>query len=341
MAKVIMTSVQLVERLEKLAARKTFYKNKYPYNLCYINTDGRTSADCSNLYKALFNGYDVNKTTIGYYQKDLSNTGDCTESGLINQCTDVSTNFTLLKEGVPEVLYMSGHIGGYIGKVVTKNGKQYNVIECTPSFGNGIVYSWVDSDGTRRAYKGGSKNGKWTKHGKATKWVQYVSTATVTPVVTSYPTLKKGSKGDSVKKLQTLLVSKGYNPKGTDGIFGNDTEAAVKAFQKANGLTADGIVGSKTWAALTKNVSASVPTTTINKPVKKDVSKYPTIKKGSSGSYVKELQNLLVKKGYNPKGVDGIFGAGCDAAVKKYQKDHKLTADGIVGQRTWDSLFNG
>lgn len=339
MAKVIMTSIELVDRLQKLAARKTFYKNKYPYNLCYINSDGRTSADCSNLYKALFNGYDVNKTTVGYYQKDLSNTGDCTEYGLITQCTEVSTDFTKLKEGVPEVLYMSGHIGGYIGKIVTKNGKQYNVIECTPSFGNGIVYSWVDPDGTRKSCKGGTKNGKWTKHGKATKWVKYVETAPA-PIVEDlkkYPTLQKGSKGEYVTKLQTILVQKGYDPKGVDGVFGAGCDAAVKQFQKDNNLTPDGIVGQKTWDVLLN--SGTVKPATVSK--KKDVSKYPTIKKGSKGNYVKELQNLLVQKGYDPKGVDGVFGAGCETAVKKYQKDHKLTADGIVGQKTWNSLYNG
>lgn len=337
MAKVIMTSVQLVERLEKLAARKTFYKNKYPYNLCYINSDGRTSADCSNLYKALLNGYDVNKTTVGYYQKNLSNTGDCTEAGLINQCTSITTDFTKLKEGEPRLLYMSGHIGGYIGKVVTKNNKQYNVIEATPAFGNGIVYSWVDADGTRRACNGGSKNGKWVKSGLMTPWVQYVNAKPVTVISNGDPVLKKGSKGDSVKTLQTLLINKGYDPKGVDGVFGPGCEAAVKAFQKANGLTANGIVDQKTWDALRKTSTVNLPKPTT----KKDVSKYPTLKKGSTGSYVKELQNLLVKKGYDPKGVDGTFGPGCEAAVKKYQKDKKLTIDGIVGQKTWNSLYNG
>ena len=53
MSKVIMTSQDLIERLRILAARRTFYRNKYPYNLCRINEDKRTSADCVNLYKAL------------------------------------------------------------------------------------------------------------------------------------------------------------------------------------------------------------------------------------------------------------------------------------------------
>ena len=84
MAKVIMTSTDLVVRLKNLAARRTFYKNKHPYNLCYNNADGRTSADCVNLYKALLNGYDVNNLTVGYFQSSLGNTGDCTEYGLIS-----------------------------------------------------------------------------------------------------------------------------------------------------------------------------------------------------------------------------------------------------------------
>ena len=325
MAKVIMNSNQLVERLETLAARKTFYKNKYPYNLCYINSDGRTSADCSNLYKALLNGYDVTKTTVGYYQKNLSNTGDCTEAGLINQCTDVSTNFGKLKVGEPRLLYMQGHIGGYIGKTVVRNGKSYNVIEATPSFGNGIVYSWVDSDGTRRAYKGGSKNGKWTKNGLMTPWVSYVPAS-------KYPTLKKGSSGPAVKELQGLLIAKGYDPKGVDGQFGPGCDAAVKKFQKDAGLKSNGIVDDPTWIALynAKN----------NKP-KTDVSKYPTIKQGSTGKYVKELQIILVNRKYNPNGIDGIFGAGCTKAVKKFQKDNGLKDDGIVGTKTWDKLING
>ena len=47
--KVIMTAAQLIDRAKRMASKRTFYKNKYPYNLCYIHTDGRTSADCVNL----------------------------------------------------------------------------------------------------------------------------------------------------------------------------------------------------------------------------------------------------------------------------------------------------
>lgn len=193
--KVIMTERQFTERLENIRGRKTFYKNVYPYNLCYINKDGRTSADCVNLVKAILNGYNIYNNNIGYYQKDLSNTGDCTEAELLTQCSDVSQDFKTLGNHA-EILYMKGHIGVYLGYEVKGT---YNVIECTKSFGGGVVYSWVDSDGTRRKIKGGTKNGKWTHHGKPTSWVE------MNPdVVEEKPATKKTyfvKKGDTLSSI--------------------------------------------------------------------------------------------------------------------------------------------
>ena len=133
--KVIMTDKEFVDKLTTLANRKTFYRNKYAYNLGLVAppkstkefTDCRKnkrtnynpyeekaqSFDCSNLVKSLLNGYDINKMEIGYYQYDLSNTGDCTESELLAQCSDVSQDFTLLADK-PLILYMrtpNSHIG--------------------------------------------------------------------------------------------------------------------------------------------------------------------------------------------------------------------------------------
>ncbi|WP_079508737.1 L,D-transpeptidase family protein [Mesobacillus jeotgali] len=62
--------------------------------------------------------------------------------------------------------------------------------------------------------------------------------------------LKKGMRGPEVKTLQQTLTNKGYNTKGIDGVFGPATEAAVKKFQKAKKLKADGIVGPATKKAL-------------------------------------------------------------------------------------------
>lgn len=214
MAKVIMTSSELVSRLKNLASRRTFYKNKYPYNLCYINSDCRTSADCLNLYKAVLNGYDVNNTTVGYFQRDLSNTTDCTEYGLIKQCSDVSNDFSKLRAGEPRLLYMSGHIGGYIGEEVSINGKTYNAIECTAAWGGGILYSYVDASGRRFNCKGGSQKGTWTKNGLMTPWVKYTSTPSPqptpvpTPPAVEYYTVKKGDTLSGIaKKYKTTVAA--------------------------------------------------------------------------------------------------------------------------------------
>lgn len=271
--KVIMTSDQFISRLKALAARRTYYKNKWPDNLCYIHSDGRTSADCSNLVKAILNGYNIYNNAIGYYQKDLSNTGDCTEIELLNQCTDVSSNFSNMGNN-PRILWMNkpnGHIGVYLGQEVVIDGKKYNVIECSKGFG-GITYSWVDPDGTRRRYQGDKKNCKWMKHGLPSKWVDMGEQ--VTPQQPSkpsvdyskYPVLKftkdKNGKyttrGNYVKILQQLLVNKGYDPKGIDGVFGPGCQAAVIKFQKENTdiynkkLEVDGCVGPLTWGSLYK-----------------------------------------------------------------------------------------
>ena len=126
-----------------------------------------------------------------------------------------------------------GHIGLYIG-----GGK---VIEA-----NGAVEGVVESKVTEA---------RWKAWGEL-KVVDYIGeSADENPPWeddVNKPTIRKGSKGSSVKEMQELLIKKGYNLGrwGADGDFGQATEAAVKAFQKDNGLTADGICGAKTWEKL-------------------------------------------------------------------------------------------
>ncbi len=64
------------------------------------------------------------------------------------------------------------------------------------------------------------------------------------------PVLRRGARGEAVRRLQTLLRRHGFSPGAVDGIFGPATEAAVVAFQRAHGLLADGVVGPRTWRAL-------------------------------------------------------------------------------------------
>lgn len=65
-----------------------------------------------------------------------------------------------------------------------------------------------------------------------------------------------------------------------------------------------------------------------------------TLRRGSRGNDVRELQNALNRIGYNCGRADGIFGGGTEQAVKRFQKDKRLSADGIVGKNTWNMLLN-
>ena len=135
------------------------------------------------------------------------------------------------------------------------------------------------------------------------------------------PLLKKGSTGEAVRQLQQALKDLGFDPGAVDGQFGSKTEAAVKAFQQDRGIAVDGIVGDITWL----NIDEA------------DMSN-PTIKKGSTGNPVRRAQKRLTLGGYDTGGVDGIFGAKTESAVKRFQKDFGLTQDGIVGPKTWDKI---
>ncbi|SNS40535.1 LysM domain-containing protein [Anaerovirgula multivorans] len=73
------------------------------------------------------------------------------------------------------------------------------------------------------------------------------------------PTLRRTSRGESVRRLQGLLRDAGFDPGPIDGIFGARTEAAVRAFQTSRGLTVDGIVGVRTWTALGVDCGVTPP----------------------------------------------------------------------------------
>ena len=136
-------------------------------------------------------------------------------------------------------------------------------------------------------------------------------------------TLHVGSTGPDVIRLQRLLVELkllGFDR--IDGSFSPATETAVKDFQQGNALTVDGVVGTQTWSKLPAD-----PHT-------------PRLSEGATGTAVWALQKGL--KAYaaqnaaaDPGPVDGVFGHRTEAAVRAYQSDRGVTADGIVGDRTW------
>jgi peptidoglycan hydrolase-like protein with peptidoglycan-binding domain len=140
--------------------------------------------------------------------------------------------------------------------------------------------------------------------------------------------LRKGSRGDDVRTLQTLLNENGYSL-AVDGIFGSRTDGAVRDYQARKGLVVDGIVGPKTWGALLSKDSGSRQAS--------PPSGYPTLSYGSRGTSVSKLQNLLNNNGAK-LAVDGQFGSLTQAAVKRFQSANGIKANGVVGSSTWKAL---
>ena len=139
--------------------------------------------------------------------------------------------------------------------------------------------------------------------------------------------LRMGDSGSTVKDLQTKLKKLGYYDGTVDSTFGSGTYAAVKAFQKKYNLTADGVAGSETLKKLDsayKNADSD----------KDDDS----LRKGATGSAVKNLQTKLKKLGFYNASIDGDYGDTTVAAVKAFQKKYNLTADGVAGSETLKKL---
>ncbi len=179
------------------------------------------------------------------------------------------------------------------------------------------------------------KNVFWRKMAAAVMAVMLIVCQTA--AFAAYKTLEYGSRGTEVKELQKALLSLGFDPNGTDGKFGSGTKAAVKAYQKSRGLTADGKAGNITLSLLYSEVDggANAGNSSGSSNGGEAAATNPnTLKYGSSGSRVKELQNNLKKLGYSVGTVDGKFGAATKRAVIAFQSAHGLTPDGLAGTQT-------
>ena len=136
------------------------------------------------------------------------------------------------------------------------------------------------------------------------------------------PTIAPGATGDVVRRVQRALRRTPDLGLAVDGVFGPNTETAVRDFQGGAGLVVDGIVGPATWAALP------------------DGSPMPTLKDGSTGDVVRSLQRVLTNGASGqwnttPGAIDGIFGPNTKASVEAFQTWGGVSADGVVGDQTW------
>lgn len=185
--------------------------------------------------------------------------------------------------------------------------------------------------------------------------IEIVTNAPVRGYVPSYPgtPLRRGSRGPDVVQMQVMLNRIGQNypaiPRITaDGIFGQQTENAVRAFQRIFNLTEDGIVGKSSWYQMVRLYVGVTRLAELESEGQRFVGiswQAPAnLQSGSNGQSVRQLQYMLnvVSQFVNSiptVAVDGIFGGATQSAVRAYQRFAGLTEDGIVGPATWNALY--
>ena len=161
-------------------------------------------------------------------------------------------------------------------------------------------------------------------------------------MATTRKQISYGSQGSEVKELQTLLNNSGYKLD-TDGIFGAKTQAAVKAYQKANGLSVDGVVGNNTWGSLLGGSSSSSTsslgggTSKTNPYTKVDLASYDGGYKQSdtvTGAYDKktEAENAYANYGDFSYGKQSDFDAIVDKILNREKFSYDLNGDALYQQ---------
>ncbi len=167
--------------------------------------------------------------------------------------------------------------------------------------------------------------------------------------------LTEGQINPNVELLQTRLnrISRNFPaiPKiyPIDGVFGPSTTEAVRAFQRVFDLREDGVVGPSTWYKILYIYNGIKRLNELNSEgltISEISTQYPSLlQMGSEGTGVLVLQYFLAYISRFVPGVpdlvlDGIFGGETEAAVRAFQSIYGLASDGVVGERTWQRIYD-
>ena len=222
-------------------------------------------------------------------------------------------NVKALQRALRETYYYSGTIDGIFGAEVLRAVKAFQ------------ASAGLNTDG---------------KAGPRTLDALYNYTAKIFNGGIPVRDLSKGDRGWDVYVLQVKLAELNYTlTYAIPGYYDDTTVAAVKAFQKNNGLKEDGKAGATLrrylWPTTVNNEEeeAKQYEGTIDDPYKER-----TLKMNMYGSDVANAQMRLKAAGYLFGNADGIFGADTKEAVIKLQKDYNLKPDGIIGPMTWSVI---
>ena len=292
--------------------------------------------------------------------------------------------------GIPNIhglgLYQPGHVGVYVGDgmAVDARGDDYGVCyESVWSHGwtqyfkvPGVSYpdtGWVEFDGDYYYYEDGEYLADTTRtidgetyvfasSGKSTSspsssGSSSSSSSSSSDDDTKSSSLKKGSTGSEVEKMQQRLADLGYYTGVVDGDFGDSTEAAFKRFQEAAGLYVDGVAGSDLEVLYADDAPAykaeekeeeitsekeEIANTGVQ-PAEITTEEALVSLFFSNGDYsddVAKIQNRLITLGYLDGAADGEYGTSTETAVMGFQSNNDLAVTGVVEQATYDKLFS-
>ena len=216
---------------------------------------------------------------------------------------------------------------GSTGEAVRKLQNRLDALGYKPGYTDGKFGA-----GTEAAVMAFQANNNLTVDGKAGPATQRVLYGSAKKSGVDYSSLRMGDTGSSVKNLQYTLYELGYYDGAIDGIYGQTTSDAVRAFQIENSLKpVDGIAGNATQGRLYSSSAI---------PASKAGDLYDTVRPGATGDVVVQIQDCLASYSYLPQSnVNGVYDDATVAAVKAFQAAHGLKADGICGNRTLSVLF--
>lgn len=269
--------------------------------------------------------------------------------------------FLFVSFSLPEAMASSGNTGTTTAKVVLRKSadKDSKALQTIPE---GEEVDLLGSSGSWYKVRYGNFSGYvMKKYVKASKTSTVANEEKIEALGDPPGAMRIGDDNSDVKKLQKALKILGYYDGDIDGDYGKGTTAAVKAYQEDHKLEADGVAGRST----VKSIFGSCAATSMNADLNgsssgkrstasssTSTSKYKTVdsiaaigsapsptKEGSSGTNVVKLQQALEYLGYYDGAIDGDYGAGTVAAVKKFQAKRGLKADGVAGVGTLKVIF--
>ncbi len=319
-------TVPFIEYLKSVAASEIY--PTWPQQALRANIYAQISFALNRIFTEWYpsRGYDFNITNSPSYDQKYVH----------NRSTFESTD-AIVEEIFNEYLTKTGRIDPFFaeycdGKAVTCNGMSQWGSKADAERGMSAI-------AILRKYYGNDIN--------------ITESNNIAPIPVSYPgtPLREGASGEAVRVMQAQLnrIAGNYpsiTKVSVNGIFGADTTAAVRRFQQIFDLTADGIVGKRTWYKISYiyvSVKKLAQLTSEGEAIMDGSYPGRPVRRGDRGINVQIVQFYLNQTGVyvnsiQPVTIDGVFGAGTETAVRQFQDFFNLTQDGIVGQKTWEKM---